>query len=105
MKGEMIPEPLRTIMKDWFDPEFLGPNWGPVLLANLRVRPGLAEQFREQFAALIAREDLDPGTYRTLTRHVLPDKEHVNDHLREVWRSIYGDEPIPGDPHRYDEEE
>ncbi len=90
-------------METWFNPEMIGGNWGLILLGNLKARPGLEEQFRTQFAELIAAESLDPKSYEEITTHVLPDQEHVNDHLRRLWEWIYGDEPIPGDPHRYED--
>lgn len=104
MNVNEIPEPLLSIMKGWFNPEVMGGNWAPTMLVNLQVRPGMAEQFRQQLAALICAEAIDPATYRAITTHELRNNEAINDHLRALWNSIYDDAPIPGDPHRYDDE-
>lgn len=63
----------------------------------LRFRKGLAadperaELFRSQFLHTILTDSITPAQYELLTGQDFDSQEELNDWLREVWKTLYGE--------------
>lgn len=53
-----------------------------------------AHVFRRELARAILHSTISPDDYERLTRESFDTQEEVNARLREIWRGVFGSDPI-----------
>ena len=92
-----LPEPLQNILRNYCHVELFWAGWHESILAALERNPEMASQFKQQLAEAIVQCEMTPQQLRALTNHEFKDEIAVGLWLTEIWREIYGDEPVPGE--------
>ncbi len=57
--------------------------------------PDRTRQFKAELAEAILRGTITTAEYETLTGEEFDSQDELSQWLREFWRDLYGDEPIP----------
>jgi hypothetical protein len=95
MPGDVITDPLARYLRICCNPN------APELLNQLQdvmahqVPTDVAQQFKQQLAHAINRWTITPELYKKITKdNEYTTQDLVQDRLIEIWRLVYGDEPI-----------
>lgn len=96
MKAKGIEEPLRHYLKTYCDVNAVEINELRKQIRNPKI-PERANAFRKQLASTIVNKSLNPEEYEALTGEDFDNQEELETWLRELWRLIFDDAPIPND--------
>lgn len=95
--SEPTKSELEKVLFNRFDVD-IAPDYES--LKNYLNNPNFPERgniFKRELAETILNDRLSPENYEKLTNHDLETQEEVNEFLiSEIWKPLYGDEPIQG---------
>ncbi len=93
-RDKSVPEPLADALRSYCNVDALDaiPRLGDFLRRKDRARE--AALVRSQLAEAILRRTLSPEQYEELTGHDFDSPDELDRWLRQLWRDLFGDEPI-----------
>jgi len=91
MDSQPIPEPLRTVLRNRFNVELFGRDWEENVHQYLCRSTTLAENFRQQFAAMIVNRSVTPEDYFALTNDRYANEDRMYEAMLRLWKELYGD--------------
>lgn len=96
MTWPSVPEPLAHLMERQLNVNAFRKDWPELFKAELAglTDPTAAAAFRNQLAEAILHNRMTPEQYEKLTGEDFDTPEDLNAWLRELWKLLYGEQPI-----------
>lgn len=96
----ITPEPLSHVLRTYWNVNALSDDWfeGAKRMLSHTQQETL---FKQQLADAILHKSVSPSEYERLTREDFDTSEDLEERLREIWRDMYGDEPVTLDNSRH----
>lgn len=87
---------MAGVLKKYFNVNAFTADWVERLKNELHGNPDpqYESRFRQQLSEAISRGTITPLQYERLTGEDFDTPSDLRDWLLEVWRKLYGDEPI-----------
>ncbi len=92
----ILPDLLTDVFETYFGANYFIEDWERLRdFLNNPTFPDRATNFREQFASSILNETITPSILEKLTDIECETQKEVNNFLiNDIWKQLYGDEPI-----------
>ncbi|WP_218081685.1 hypothetical protein [Anthocerotibacter panamensis] len=96
MSENTVPELLAHILETYCNINYLRDDWSESVkrVLNNPTFPEKAIQFRKQLVDAILLRTITPNQYEKLTDEDFDTPEELEERLRELWKDLYGDEPV-----------
>ncbi|MEJ7617062.1 MAG: hypothetical protein WKF30_08915 [Pyrinomonadaceae bacterium] len=90
---DKVPEPLADVLRTYCNVNALSGDWHESVRRMLE-HTHEASLFKQQLADAILHRSISPANYERLTREDFDTPEDLLARLGELWRDMYGDEPV-----------